>query len=163
MTMTISHKKMRECSAILLVLLAVVGLLWKVGIYIPLISTVVITIVQIPALTASKWIVRDTPFLAYLDAFQGHIVWCVSASWLGIAGWLWSSRENSDEGFFEIFVYYGIFMALMVSSAVFAIAYNLDPFFNIRFYSSSFALSLALSFLMGKSWLMVQELSRKDR
>lgn len=160
---TISRRKMRECSAIFLGVFALVGLLWKAGIFIPFLSKTVIAVVQIPLAVISKWVVVYTPFMAYVTEFRNPLLWCVSSSWLGIAGWLWSSRDYAMEGFLEIFVYYGIFMTLMVSSAVFAISYNLDPFFNIRFFSSSFALSLALSFLVGKSWMMVQALPRKDR
>lgn len=159
----ISHKKIRECSAITLVVLAVVGLCWKIGIAIPFVSKGVITFVGAVLSVPAGWAQSSIPFLAYLAAFKGHIIWCVSATWLGIAEWLWSSRDHATEGFLEIFFYYGVFMAALISSSAFAIAYNLDPFFNIRFYSSSFALSLVLSLAAGKIWSIVQSLPGKNR
>lgn len=159
----ISHKKIRECSAIALAVLAGVGLCWKIGIAIPLVSKGVIALVGAALFVPAGWAQNSTPFLAYLAAFKGHIVWCVSAAWLGIAGWLWSSRDHTTEGFLEIFFYYGVFMAALISSSAFALSYNLDPFFNIRFYSSSFALSLVLSLAGGKIWSIVQSLPGKNR
>lgn len=159
----ISHKKIRECSALVLVVLAGVGFGWKIGISIPLVSKGVIALVGAVLLVPAGWVQNSTPFLAYLAAYKGPIVWCVSAAWLGIAGWLWSSRDHAAEGFLEILFYYGVFMTALISSSVFALSYNLDPFFSIRFYSSAFALSLVLSFAAGRIWSIVQSLPGQNR
>lgn len=157
----IENKKQRECLAILLGLAAIVGLFHKAGIYIPLVSKTVISILQVALLLVAGWVDSPSVFLTYLKTFQSHLLWCVSSTWLGVAAWLWSSRDHATEGFLEIIFYYGIFMTVLVSSAVFTFSYNFDPFFNIRFYSSSFALGLALSLLAGRFWLLVQGLPRK--
>lgn len=156
-------KKQRECLAVLLGVFAVVGLCRKAGIYIPFVSKAVISVIQGVLLLISKRVEAPSVFLVYVKAFREHIVWCISSAWLGIAAWLWSSRDHSTYGVFGIIVYDYLFMMAFVSSSVFAFCYNLDPFFNIRFYSSSFALSLALSFAAGKGWAIVQELPCKNR
>lgn len=159
----IGNQKQREIIAILLGLFAIVGLCRKAGIYIPLVSQGVISIIQAALLLVSGWVEVPSVFLVYVKTFLNHLAWCVSATWLGVAAWLWSSRDHAAEGFLEIICYYGIFMTLLVSSAVFTFSYNFDPFFHIRFYASSFPLSLALSLLAGKFWSIVQQFPRKSR
>lgn len=148
--------KLRHVLAILLGLAALVGLAWKAGIYIPVVSHIVIAIVQAISLLLSVWIDSPTVFLAYVKSFQEHVVWCVSATWLGISAWLWSTRTETSEGFWKIVSYYYLFMAVVISSTVFALGYHFDPAFKIKFYSSTFSLGLFFGFSVGKFWHWVE-------
>lgn len=82
-----------------------------------------------------------------LKMYFPAILWSVSASWLGIAAWLWNARRDCTEGFRKIISYYYIFMPVVISSVVFSMATYLDPALDAKFYSTAFALGLILGSL----------------
>ena len=157
-----TQQKLRQILAALLALFGVVGLLRKAGILIPVISK--ITLALFALLPALMWKWSDTPsgILLYASRFQDHLFWCLSGTWLGIAAWLWNTRDESAEGFLKIISYYYLFMPVVISSTVFTLCYALDPDFSIRFYTTSFPLSLILGFLTGRFWTIAEGLPRKN-
>ena len=156
-----SQQKLKQILAAFLALFGVVGLLRKAGILIPAISKIILAIFSLVPALMWKW--ADTPsgVLLYTSRFRDHLFWCLSATWLGIAAWLWNSKDESTEGFLKIISYYYIFMPVMISATVFTLCYALDPDFNIRFYSTSFSLSLILGFLAGRFWTFAEVQPRK--
>jgi len=103
----------------------------------------------------------DSNFIVKIKSHFHEICWCIGSAWLGIAVWLWNSRDHNDEGFLKIVCYYYIFMAIVISSVIFAISYHFDPNFKIGFYSTSFSLGLVLGFSVAKFWELVEK-KRED-
>ncbi len=157
-----SRQKLRQILAAFLALFGAVGLVRRAGIFIPVISKVVLAFLALPLLMISKWTETPSGLLVYAGKFRDHIFWCLSGSWLGIAAWLWNARDESTENFLKIISYYYFFMPVVISSTVFTLCYALDPDFNIRFYSASFSLSLILGFLAGRFWTIAEALPRKN-
>ncbi len=96
-------------------------------------------------------------FIIKIQTHCQEILWCIGSTWLGIAVWLWNSRDHSDEGYLKILCHYYVFMSTVISSVVFAISYHLDPSFKIGFYSTSFSSGLVLGFLVASFWRLVEK------
>lgn len=154
--MMMNPSKQRGLAAFFLGLLALVGIGYRTGIEIPLISQAVIFLVQLLLAPLSAAVVKPSILLLHIFTYKGHIVWCVASAWLGLAAWLWATREDASEDIWKIISWYYLFMPLVISSSVFALCYFWDPDFQGKFYSASFALGLVLGFSVKQFWSLVQ-------
>ena len=158
----LSGQRQREFLAVLLALIGSVGLLRKAGILIPFVSRAVLSFFQAPLLIVSRWLTLPSNFPVYFGMLEDQLLWCLSATWVGIAAWLGSTRDSSVEGFWRIFFYYYVFFAVAISAAVFTLCFIWDPLFKIEFHAASLSLGLLLGFFSGRIGAWAENLPRKN-